>query len=146
MSVCCLNPSFTEFVMLLQQPLDTTERLPFHFSLSCIREGNGSPLQSSCLENPKDEGAWWASDYGVAQSRTRLKRLSSSSSRKQVQRLMVINPCCRPCDRDQGLSPAILGAPGERQAVPGSVPRILQGKKGAQWALSTEKLRGQSEM
>ena len=45
MSVCCLNPSFTEFVMLLQQPLDTTERLPFHFSLSCIGEGNGNPLQ-----------------------------------------------------------------------------------------------------
>ena len=68
--------------MLLQQPLDTTERLPFHFSLSCIGEGNGSPLQSSCLENPKDEGDWWASDYGVAQSRTRLKRLSSSRGRE----------------------------------------------------------------
>ena len=59
---------------------DTTERLHFHFSLSCIREGNGNPLQCSCLENPKDGGAWWAAVYGVAQSRTRLKRLSSSSS------------------------------------------------------------------
>jgi len=59
---------------------DTTERLPFHFSLSCIGEGNGNPLQCSCLENPRDGGAWWASVYGVAQSRTRLKRLSSSSS------------------------------------------------------------------
>ena len=59
---------------------DTTERLHFHFSLSCIGEGNGNPLQYSCLENPKDSGAWWASVYGVAQSRTRLKRLSSSSS------------------------------------------------------------------
>ena len=59
---------------------DTTERLHFHFSLSCIGEGNGNPLQYSCLENPKDEGAWWAAVYGVAQSRTRLKRLSSSSS------------------------------------------------------------------
>ena len=49
-------------------------------SLSCIREGNGNPLQCSCLENPRDGGAWWASIYGVAQSRTRLKRLSSSSS------------------------------------------------------------------
>ena len=49
-------------------------------SLSCIGEGNGSPLQRSCLENPRDGGAWWAAVYGVAQSRTRLKRLSSSSS------------------------------------------------------------------
>ena len=57
-----------------------TERLHFHFSLSCIGEGNGNPLQCSCLENPRDGGAWWASVYGVAQSRTRLKRLSSSSS------------------------------------------------------------------
>ena len=54
---------------------DTTERLPFHFSLSCIGEGNGNPLQCSCLENPRDGGAWWAAVYGVAQSRTRLKRL-----------------------------------------------------------------------
>ena len=59
---------------------DTTERLPFHFSLSCMGEGNGNPLQCSCLENPRDGGAWWAAVYGVAQSRTRLKRLSSSSS------------------------------------------------------------------
>ena len=57
-----------------------TERLPFHFSLSCIGEGNGNPLQCSCLENPRDGGAWWAAVYGVAQSRTGLKRLSSSSS------------------------------------------------------------------
>ena len=59
---------------------DMTERLHFHFSLSCIGEGNGSPLQCSCLENPRDGGACWAAVYGVAQSRTRLKRLSSSSS------------------------------------------------------------------
>ena len=50
--------------------LDTTERLPFHFSLSCIGEGNGSPFQCSCLENPRDGEAWWAAVYGVAQSRT----------------------------------------------------------------------------
>ena len=61
--------------------LDTTERLHFHFSLSCIGEGNGNPLQCACLENPRDGGAWWAAVYGVAQSRTRLKWLSSSSSR-----------------------------------------------------------------
>ena len=59
---------------------DTTERLHFHFSLSCMGEGNGNPLQCSCLENPRDGGAWWAAVYGVAQSWTRLKWLSSSSS------------------------------------------------------------------
>ena len=59
---------------------DTTEWLHFHFSLSCIGEGNGNPLQCSCLENPRDGGAWWAAVYGVAQSQTQLKRLSSSSS------------------------------------------------------------------
>ena len=57
---------------------DMTERLPFHFSLSCIGEGNGNPLQCSCLENPRDGGAWWATVYGVTQSQTRLKWLSSS--------------------------------------------------------------------
>ena len=56
---------------------DTTERLHFHFSLSCTGEGNGNPLQCSRLENPRDGGAWWAAVYGVAQSWTRLKRLSS---------------------------------------------------------------------
>ena len=59
---------------------DTTERLHFYFILSCIGEGNGNPLQCSCLENPRDRRAWWAAVYGVAQSRTRLKQLSSSSS------------------------------------------------------------------
>ena len=55
---------------------DTTEQLHFHFSLSCIGEGNGNPLQCPCLENPRNGGAWWAAIYGVVQSRTRLKRLS----------------------------------------------------------------------
>ena len=50
--------------------LDMTEQLHFHFSLSCIGEGNGNPLQHSCLENPTDRGAWWAAIYWVAQSRT----------------------------------------------------------------------------
>ena len=61
--------------------LDMTVRLHFHFSLSCFGEGNGNPLQCSCLENPRDGGAWWATVYGVAQSQTRLKRLGSSSSK-----------------------------------------------------------------
>ena len=60
------------------QESDMTEQLHFHFSLSCIGEGNGNPLQCSCLENPRDRGAWWAAVCGVAQSWTRLKRLSSS--------------------------------------------------------------------
>ena len=59
---------------------DTTEQLHFHFSLWCMGEGNGNSLQCSCLENPRDGGAWWAAVYGVTQSRTRLKWLSSSSS------------------------------------------------------------------
>ena len=63
---------------------DTTERLHFHFSLSCTGEGNGNPVQCSFLENPRDGGAWWAAVYGVAQSWTRLKRLSSSSSNKKA--------------------------------------------------------------
>ena len=59
---------------------DMTERLHFHFSLSCTGEGNGTPLQCSCLENPRDGGAWWAAVYGVAQNRTQLKQLSSSGA------------------------------------------------------------------
>ena len=61
---------------------DMTEHLHFHFSLSCIGEGNGNPLQCSCLENPRDGGAWRAAVYGVAQNRTRLKRLGSSRARQ----------------------------------------------------------------
>ena len=69
---------------------DTTERLHFHFSLSGIGEGNGNPLQCSWLENPRDGGAWWAAVYGVAQSQTRLKRLSSSSSSSSRRRRMTM--------------------------------------------------------
>ena len=69
---------------------DTTERLHFHFSLSCIGEGNGNPLQCSCLENPRDKGAWWAAVSGVTQSQTRLKWLSiawHSRDRTQISRV-----------------------------------------------------------
>ena len=59
-----------------------TERLHFHFSLSCIGEGNGNLLQCSCLENPRDGGAWWAAVYGFAQGQTRLKQLSNRSSNR----------------------------------------------------------------
>ena len=69
---------------------DMTERLHFHFSLSCIGgEGTGNPLQCSCLENPRDGGAWWAAIYGVAQNRTWLKRLSSSSSSRHLSFISV---------------------------------------------------------
>ena len=88
---------------------DTTERLHFHFSPSCIGAGNGNPLQCSCLENPRDGGAWWAAVYGVAQSWTRLKRLSSSSSitvqgkafqeRKHPQGSLLTPPCLLLCGR-----------------------------------------------
>ena len=70
---------------------DTTERLHFPFSLSCIGEGNGNPLQCSCLENPRDGGAWWAALHCVAQSRTRLKRLSSSSSSSPLRKGQLVS-------------------------------------------------------
>ena len=69
------------------------ERLHFHFSLSCIGEGNGNPLQCFCLENPRDGGAWWAAVYGVTQSRRRLKRLSSSSSWKVNSWIQTVFQC-----------------------------------------------------
>ena len=87
---------------------DTTERLRFHFSLSCTGEGNGKPLQCSCLENPRDGGAWWAAIYEVAQSRTRLKRLSSSSSRFKRPTMadkLAAQSCATPL-RPHGLQPA----------------------------------------
>ena len=68
---------------------DTTELLHFHFSLSCIGEGNGNPLQCSCLESPRDSGGWWAAVYGVARSRTRLKWLSSSLKLVTVLEVML---------------------------------------------------------
>ena len=83
---------------------DTTERLHFHFSLSCIGEGNGNLLQCSCLENPRDGAAWWAAVYGVAQSRTRLKWLSSSSSSrkygKEFPENLVTATCSNATERD----------------------------------------------
>ena len=81
-----------------REELGTTEWLYFPFSLSCIGEGNGTPLQCSCLENPRDRGAWWAAVYGVAQSRTRWKRLGSSSSSRPtlshdvVQNMQIQSP------------------------------------------------------
>ena len=73
---------------------DTAERLHFHFSLSCVGEGNGNPFQCSCLENPRDGGAWWAAVHGVAQSETRLRRPSSSSSSSSMPWLVPPKPVC----------------------------------------------------
>ena len=87
-----------------------TERLHFHFSLSCIGEGNGNPVQCSCLENPRDGGAWWAAIYGVAQSQTRLKRLSSSSSRAHSH-LWLDTGSDAYSSKDTGPRPSSLGHP-----------------------------------
>ena len=73
---------------------DMTERLHFHFSLSCIGEGNDNPLQCSCLENPRDGGAWWAAVYGVAQSLIRLKRLSSSRRQQHTFKVLYVYLLC----------------------------------------------------
>ena len=95
---------------------DTTEWLHFHISLSCIGEGNGNPLWSSCLESPGDGGAWWAAVYGVAQGRTWLKWLSSSSSSHFL--LPGIFPT-------QGSNPRLLGL---QHWQSGSVPLVPPGK------------------
>ena len=92
---------------------DMTGRLPFHFSLSCIGEGNGNPFQCSCWENPRDSGAWWAAVYGVAQSRTRLKRLSSRNSRGFPGGSVVRNPLSNAGDSgDAGSIPGLGRSPG----------------------------------
>ena len=101
-----------------------TERLHFHFSLSCTGEGDGNPLQCSCLENPRDGGAWWAAIYGVAQSQTRLKRCSSSSSSSSSS--LVKNLCqCRRCKRLQ-FDPWVSNIPWSRKWQP--TPVFLSGK------------------
>ena len=83
-----------------------SQHLDFRFLASRIGEGNGNPLQCSCLENPRDGGAWWAAVYGVAQSRTQLKRLSSSSSLQDCEQ---INFCCFKPPRLRYCVTAILG-------------------------------------
>ena len=90
---------------------DTTERLHFHFSLSCIGEGNGNPLHCSCLENPRDSRVWWAAVYGVAQSRARLKQLSSSSSiqvNNQIEYLYILRDIAVPMPHKNTLFPCSL--------------------------------------
>ena len=106
---------------------DTTERLHFIFSLSCIGEGNGNPLQCSCLENPRDGGDWWAAIYGVAWSRTRLKRLSSSSSSSSSGKEFTCH--CRRCKR-HGFHPWVGQIPWSRKWQP--TPEFLPGESHGQ--------------
>ena len=97
---------------------DTTERLHFHFSLSCIGKGNGNPLQCSCLENPRDRGAWWAAVYGVAQSRTQLKWLSSSSSSSIFLNIFCFSPriTCK-CSTSHKVAGVFYGTPDSPGAI-----------------------------
>ena len=106
------------------------ERLHFHFSLSCTGEGNGNPLQCSCLENPRDGRAWWAAVYGVTQSQILLKRLSSSSSGKE--------PACQ-CRRPKrlGFNPWVRKIPWRRawQFTPIFMPGESHRCRGALWTV-----------
>ena len=116
--------------------LDTTEQLPFHFSLSCTGEGNGNPLQCSCLEIPRDRGAWWAAVSGVAQSRTRLKRLSSSSWFSSFPGGSVYkeSTCrCRRCKRPK-FDPWVRKIPWRRKWQP--TPVFLPGESHGQRSLA----------
>jgi len=113
-----------------RKELDMTERLHFHFSLSCIGEGNGNPLQCSCLENPRDRGVWWAAIYGVAQSWTQLKRLSNSSStvhRASLVAQMVKESACNAGDPvsipGSGRSPEGNGNPLQYSCLENSMDR-----------------------
>ena len=99
-----------------------TEGLHFHFSLSCIGEGNGNPLQCSCLENPREGGAWWAAVCGVAQGQTRPKRLSSSSSSNSSTFMCcvtVITPLSRTSLASSGKPLAVTPRPASTPATSG---------------------------
>ena len=107
-----------------------TERLHFHFHfpLSCIREGNGNPLQCSCLENPRDGGAWWAAVSGVAQSWTRLKLLSSNRASLVAQ--MVKSACSA---GDLGSIPRSGRYPGEGNDNPLQYSCLENSVDGGAW-------------
>ena len=107
---------------------DTTERLRFHFSLSCIGEANGNPRQCSCLENPRDGGAWWAAVSGVAQSWTRLKRLSSSSGSVVKNR-----PTMQVLWEEMQFNPGLGRSPGEGHGNPLQYPCLENPMDGGAW-------------
>ena len=125
---------------------DTTEWLHFHFSLSCIGEGNGTPLQCSCLENPRGSGAWWAAASGVEQSRTRLKWLSrSSSSNSSVGKESACNA------RDLGSIPGLGRSPGDGKGshssilawrMPWTVKFMGSQRVGKDWMTLTSAMNG----
>ena len=113
--------------------LDTTEWLHFQFLLPCIGKGNGNPVQCSCLQNPRDRGAWWAAVYGVTQSQTRLKRLSSSSS-IQCWLPWWFSGKAPPCQcRRLGFNPCMVKIPQKRQWQ--RTPVFLPGKSHGQRSL-----------
>ena len=103
---------------------DTTERLHFQFSLSCFGEGNGNPLQCSCLENPRDGGAWWAAVYRVAQSRTRLKRRSSSSSSMEQETRIRSRGREDPLEKEMAAHSSVLAWRIPGTGEPGGLPSM----------------------
>ena len=103
------------------------QRLHFHFSLSCI-EGNGNPFQCSCLENPRDRGAWWAAIYGVTQSRTRLKRLSSSSSKGRMGGKFSLQRKLY-CTLSSPFTTKALTSPASRNTDCGLLPALSEGSE-----------------
>ena len=123
-----------------------TERLHFHFSLSCVGE-DGNPLQCSCLENPRDRGAWWAAVYGVAQSRTRLKPLSSNSSSNVLVRMWRDwTPCtllveCKLTQPPVGKSLVFLQEVKHRTTIwpHNSTPRSITRKTQNKWFVTAKK-------
>ena len=124
---------------------DRTERFHFHFSLPCIGEGNGNSLQCSCLENPRDGGAWWAAIYGVAQSQTRLKQLSSSSSNYLTGFSGgAKEPTCQ-CRRQKGsgFDPCVRKIPWRRVQQP--TPVFLPGESHGNWQATVFRV-SQSDM
>ena len=121
-----------------------TEQFHFHFSLSRIGKGNGNLLQCSCLENPRDGGAWWAAVYGVTHSWTRLKRLSSSSSSSSrlylvsglLKRFLRLSWWCR----GHGLDPLVREDPTCHTATK-PVHRNQRASAQQLWSLHTQCLR-----
>ena len=122
-----------------------TERLPFHFSLSCIREGNGNPLQCSSLENPRDGGAWWAFISRVTQSRIQLKQLSSSSS-KHLLGASLVAQMAENLPAMQEIQVQFLGQedPWRRGWLP--TPVFLPGEFNGQRSLASYSLWGHKEL
>ena len=113
-----------------------TERLHFHFSLSCVGKGNGNPLQCSCLENPRDRGAWWAAISGVAQSRTQLTWLSSSSSSWWLRTCLSMQETLR----DAGWVPGSGRSPGGAHGNPLQYSCLGNPMSGESWRATVHRV------